>query len=317
MKNIPPSLAAYLPTADAAVLAGCFTITLLDGSVSYWTDWEQDLVLARPDGTTRTYAGGGPGAGNLGITGLKLDQAIGLDAKESQVTFNYRAISDPFGPSTIEGQPLATALWKGVFDKAIFTWGIATLSAMPGAAPVQPVGWGDTCPDGTIFDGVAIVFQGRLGQAKNVGAVSADLSIKSDLVVLEQPMPHRCFQPSCVHTLYDEGCGLAKGDFTTIGTVGSGSTRTGIVWGGAVPDSYTKGTILFTSGVNSGLMATIALSGSGVLQLAYPLQVPSNPGDSFAAAFGCDKSMGTCTGRFGNIKNFLGFPYIPPPEAAI
>jgi uncharacterized phage protein (TIGR02218 family) len=34
-------------------------------------------------------------------------------------------------------------------------------------------------------------------------------------------------------------------------------------------------------------------------------------GDTFDVTAGCDKSLATCRGRFNNVPNFRGFPYIP------
>ena len=48
----------------------------------------------------------------------------------------------------------------------------------------------------------------------------------------------------------------------------------------------------------------------------YPL--PSTPatGDAFTVAFGCDHTRGTCQGKFNNLVNFRGFPFVPPPQIA-
>jgi uncharacterized phage protein (TIGR02218 family) len=41
--------------------------------------------------------------------------------------------------------------------------------------------------------------------------------------------------------------------------------------------------------------------------MPYPVAV----GDQFTISAGCDRSMGTCIGRFNNIVNFRGEPYVP------
>jgi hypothetical protein len=318
MKNIPASLASYLPSTKKLIMAGCFEFDLMSGTVYRATDFQADLVIASPGGGSVTYAGGGAGAGNLGISGLKLTQKIGLDADEQQVVLSWRPIGDPYGPSTIGGLPFVQAFRYGLFDKAEFIWGVATLAAFPvGAAAIQPIGWGATCPDGTVFGGVATLFKGRVAQVKSLGAIGATLTIKSDLVALEQDMPHRVFQPSCVHTLYDGGCTLSVGPFTTAGSVGAGSTNSLIMWSGSVQDTYTNGTITFTSGANAGVTATVKYSSSTYLQLAYPLDAAPAAGDSFSVSMGCDKTLATCKSRFGNQAHYLGFPFIPPPESAV
>ena len=48
----------------------------------------------------------------------------------------------------------------------------------------------------------------------------------------------------------------------------------------------------------------------------YPLPFAPSPGDAFTVYAGCDHTQGTCQGRFNNLANFRGFPYVPPPELA-
>ena len=39
------------------------------------------------------------------------------------------------------------------------------------------------------------------------------------------------------------------------------------------------------------------------------------PGDTFAVYPGCDKRLETCIGRFNNVINFRGEPYVPGLDA--
>jgi hypothetical protein len=312
VKNVPPSLPAALRSKHKVILAGTFAFSLLNGTTAYYTDQQADLVVPSVGGGSVTYLGGGVGAGTIGISGLKLAQKIGLDAEEQSIAIAYRPISDPAGPSTIGGQAWVNAIRLGLLDKAYFTWGIVALDSY-GAVPI---GWGEACPDGTGFGGICTLFRGRVSQIKTVGAVQSTLQVKSDLVVLEQDMPHRTFGPGCCHTLYDSGCGLAKAAFTSAGTVNAGSTGSLVLWTGAGA-SYAQGTITFLSGRNAGASASIGAAASGSLALAYPLQFAPAAGDTFEASFGCDKTMATCTTRFNNLLRFLGFPFVPPPEDSV
>jgi len=52
------------------------------------------------------------------------------------------------------------------------------------------------------------------------------------------------------------------------------------------------------------------------LSLMYPLPATPAAGDAFTVAFGCDHTRGTCQGRFNNLANFRGFPFVPPPQIA-
>jgi uncharacterized phage protein (TIGR02218 family) len=79
-----------------------------------------------------------------------------------------------------------------------------------------------------------------------------------------------------------------------------------------------QGTITFTSGVNTGVTATVGSVAAEVsLTLLYPLESVPAPGDGFTVYYGCDHTPGTCQGKFGNLANFRGFPYVPPPQMAI
>lgn len=86
-----------------------------------------------------------------------------------------------------------------------------------------------------------------------------------------------------------------------------------IEWSAATTD-YQQGTIAFTSGANTGVDATIKTVSNGALILAYPLPNAPATGDTFVAAYGCDRTMSTCQSRFNNLSQFRGFPFVPPPQ---
>ncbi len=65
-----------------------------------------------------------------------------------------------------------------------------------------------------------------------------------------------------------------------------------------------------TANVNS------VVAGSALV-LGYPLQSPPAPGDTFTVYQGCDHTPGACAGKFNNLANFRGFPYVPPPQMAV
>jgi hypothetical protein len=48
-----------------------------------------------------------------------------------------------------------------------------------------------------------------------------------------------------------------------------------------------------------------------------PLPVAPATGTAFTAYAGCDKSMATCQGKFNNVINFKGMPFIPVAETAV
>lgn len=166
--------------------------------------------------------------------------------------------------------------------------------------------------------GSVTLFKGRVGTIDSIGRTSAQVTVNSDLVLLDLQMPRNVYSPFCLHVLYDSGCGAnggpVKSAYGFTGTAAAGSAFTLINWSGAVAE-MTQGTITFSSGVNSGVSANIKSVVAGVsLTLAYPLKSAPSPGDAFTAYWGCDHTQATCTSRFNNVANFRGFPYVPSPS---
>lgn len=79
---------------------------------------------------------------------------------------------------------------------------------------------------------------------------------------------------------------------------------------------FTGGAVTFTDGDNAGLSMEVKehrlnAAIGGVFTLALPLPYPIAAGDAYSLVAGCDKTLATCAGRFGNAVNFRGEPHIP------
>jgi hypothetical protein len=88
---------------------------------------------------------------------------------------------------------------------------------------------------------------------------------------------------------------------------------------GAPPDNYfNQGVIVFTSGLNTGVMRTVKsyLNAFGTISLTIPLPHIPAAGDTFDIYPGCDKLMSTCNTKFNNISNYRGMQFTPAPETA-
>lgn len=285
MKSASPALVAYLnalrTASDAPLLtAECYTIWLTTGAVLTYTDLDIAVAL-----NGYVYA-----ANSVLVSGLKYRVSCGVNVDAQQVTIFART-SD-----TIGGVPFLQALRQGLFDGARIQREKAFFTA-----------WGSP-PIGSV-----VLFKGRVAQIDSIGRTSAQVTVASDLVLLDIDMPRNVYQANCQHVLYDASCGVASGTYSTQGTVGAGSTPSAIQWPGA-SDAHQQGAITFVSGANTGATATIKSAGNGVLQLAYPLPNAPAVGDVFSASYGCDHTMATCRNRFGNLGRFRGFPYVPPPQ---
>jgi uncharacterized phage protein (TIGR02218 family) len=227
---------------------------------------------------------------------LKYKAAVGLDVDQQQITVAARSTDTITG-----GAPFLQALREGAFDGCEIVRYRVFFSDRLGGTAV----------------GAATLFKGRLGTVDEIGRTSAKLTVNSDLVLLNIDMPRNLYQPTCLHTLYDTGCTLNKASFGSNGTVGSGSTASIIYWAGA-NTNFAQGTLTFTGGVLAGVSATVgsAVNGSA-LNMINPLEAAPSPGDTFIVYFGCDHTPATCQAKFGNLVNFRGFPYVPPPQTAI
>ena len=270
------------PDAQLA-FAECFTFTLATGTALTWTN--VDLPV--------TYNGATFSATGPLVQGLKYKASVGLEVDKQQITIAAR-------PSDlISGNPALQAIREGAFDGAIVQRDRVFLSAI----------------GGSVIGGVTL-FHGRVSTVDNVGRTSAQITVASDLVILDYDMPRNLYSPTCVHTLYDSGCGVVQGTFSVSGTAGSGSTASLINTSVAAP-GHAQGSIVFTSGANANVQATVKTVAAGTsLTLMYPLPEAPASGDAFTVSFGCDHTRGTCQGKFANLANFRGFPFVPPPQIA-
>jgi uncharacterized phage protein (TIGR02218 family) len=287
VRTASAALIAYINTLRAqpdmqAIIADCYTFTLLSGTILTYTDADVPITL-----NGLVYS-----ASSILVSGLKFKCSAGLEVDQQQITIAAKPTD------LVAGVPFLEALANGVFDGCEIQRERAFLNSWSLADTANPIG-------------SVILFKGRIGTVDSIGRTSAQITVNSDLVLLDLQMPRNVYSPGCLHVLYDSGCAILKSAFSTSGTAGAGSTFVTINWSGATLD-YQQGTISFTSGINSGISANIKTAVPGVsLTLSYPLGLAPNAGDAFTASFGCDHTQATCTTKFDNLVNFRGFPFVP------
>lgn len=170
--------------------------------------------------------------------------------------------------------------------------------------------------------GTYIVFSGIVGDVA-LGRYSADITVNSDLVLLNIPMPRNVYQPGCLNTLFDGSCTLSKAAFGVTGTILAGTTNILLYTDLAKPVGwFASGTLTFTSGALLGQSVGVkdyAVVGS--LSMYEPLSAVPAPGDTFIAYAACPKTQSACGNAdptvappFNNLIHFRGFPYVPAPE---
>ena len=291
MKPASTALISYLNAVRASpdvplVMADAFSFTLRSGLILCYTN--VDVAFS--------YGGVTYLANSILIDGLKYKASVGLEVDQQQITISALATDTVSG-----GAPFLQALRDGAFDGCEIDRMRVFFSDRVGGTAI----------------GAVTLFKGRLGTVDQIGRTSAKLTVNSDLVLLDIDMPRNIYQPTCLHTLYNSGCTLIKNAFGSNGTVGAGSTASLINWSGANAN-FQQGSITFTSGVNVGVTANVNAVVAGTsLTLGYPLQSTPAAGDTFTVYYGCDHTPGTCQSKFGNLTNFRGFPYVPPPQMAI
>jgi uncharacterized phage protein (TIGR02218 family) len=275
---------AAIASGDAPLaIAECFQFTSTVGTIYAWTNVDYPVTF-----NGQTFLCTGPL-----VKGLKYKAGVGLEVDKQQLTIAARPTD------TINGAPFLIALRDGAFD---------------GAAIIRYRVFLDS-PGGATVGGV-IMFQGRISTVDHVGRTQATVTVASDLVILDYAMPRNLYSPTCVHTLYDSGCGVIRGAFGASGTAGAGSTSNSILTSVALA-THKQGSLVFSSGANANVRATVRSVSVGMaLNLMYPLPFAPAPGDAFIVYAGCDRTQATCQNTFINLANFRGFPYVPPPQNA-
>jgi len=292
MKAATTELAVYLNAlrnGDAsAIVVNLFTLTLRGGQSFYYAS--SDVPI--------TWNGVTYSASSILGDGLKYKASAGVEVDQQIVTIAARPTD------TLGNQPFLKAVRQGALDGAHVIRHMAFLSDWN----LPPVG-------------AVMMFSGRVGEVNDLGATSCEITVNSDLILLDIDMPRRVYGPDCQHVLYDGGCKVNKAAFTFAGIAESGSWIGGVKWAaGGDLGPYLQGSLTFTSGEYAGVIATINWIDNGAhnLGFAYPL-VGDNPaaGDTFVVSYGCDHTLATCADKFANRDNFFGFPWVPPPVAEI
>lgn len=283
MKSASAALIALL-NSDTFIMADLYTLTSATGAVARYTGYDMDLVVAG-----QVFASDGPI-----ISRSRVRTLVGIEVDSLDLSI-AAAITDTF-----MGVPILQVAHNGGLDGARLR-----LERVFMASP------GDTSA------GTLLLFEGRVSDVQ-VSRSEAKLTVKSDLELLNIKLPRNLYQPGCLHTLFDAGCGLIKSAWGVAGTVSAGSTVGSINCSLANAAGYfDAGTITYSSGPNAGVTRTIKRYTPGNVALSLPLKAVPVAGDAFLAYPGCDKAQATCTNKFSNLANFRGFPYVPIPETAL
>lgn len=281
-------LHALLATRQFAY-TDCFSIINKDLETLRYCTTQKDVTIEAPVEDTP-----GPvifSSNTVKVSGLQLEIGVGVEVDEQTLRMDYASNYE------YRGLPFSTALRFGRFD---------------GGTIRRDRYFTDKLGNPWIA-GVPL-FVGKTSTADKIGRSFAILKVKSDLVLLKMPMPRKLFQPQCLHTLFDPGCGLDKSAYEVSATAGVGSTAELVKWAGATA-GFQGGTIYMEDAGGVTLVRTIESVGDGGVHLAYPLEFVPPPGTHFKAYPGCIRTYARC-GEFSNQDNYQGFPFIPVAETA-
>lgn len=212
-----------------------------------------------------------------GMTPSAIRRGAGLDADSMDVT------------GALTGAAISEAdLLAGRWDGARIA-----LLAVDWTAPREPI----------------MLANGTIGAVETRdGMLSAEL--RGVAAALDAPAVE-VTSPECRAELGDKRCRVAMAARRQIVRVvaAEGATLT-LDTVEPVPDGWGGGRICWLTGSNSGLSDAVARSAGNAVRLWQPPRFPAT-GAMLEIREGCDKSIATCAGRFGNAANFRGEPYLP------
>ncbi len=290
MKPVSPALISLFET-NSFVMADLYTITLAGGGVTYLTSADHNLAW-----NGATYVSTGPLVDRSAIS-----QKTGLEVSQVKIDLY------PVAGNVLLGLPWLEAVHLGYLDAATVTIQRAFAAS-----------WSSG------LAGTVMMMSGRVGET-TIGRSKATLEVNSWTELLTNQMPHDYYQSSCRHVLFDAKCGLQRQGFQCDVQVIGAPSPIGFYAGGLssfAANWFAQGSLVVASGAAAtqwrSIAASSAITPQGTyIQMATPLTVEPAIGDIIYLYPGCDKTMGTCAGKFANLARFGGFPFIPAPEMAV
>jgi uncharacterized phage protein (TIGR02218 family) len=290
LRTCSGALALALEGGAPLLGADLFSIPLADGVTGLdFTSWDSDLVVGG-----KTYASRSPW---LTRSSWNVDNTMTVPSLKVRLAALNAAFKS--------GAQIKTQIHDGLFDGASF---LLSRVFMPTPGDVSTLGTID-------------LFGGEVGGIDLTGS-EAMLTIVGKAFRLDQMVPRKVYQTSCLWAFCDANCTLSRASFTSSFTVGSSPGPGFIPWATppATPALFIKGAVAITTGPAAGQRRTIANATSAGVFPIYPLFIVPAPGDTFTAFQGCDKSFNSGSGRSctdrSNTQNYEGFEFVPPPNMA-
>ena len=235
----------------------------------------------------------------LGFTSHDRDLAIGGLVYRAAPGMLPSAItlSDGFDPATLDINGALTSDAISARDLRAGRWDGAALSIFmtdweaPGAEMLA-------------------IARGTLGEVV-VRGEGFEAELRGPAALLDAPVVEQT-SPECRAVLGDKRCRVDMAGRTRLTRIAA-TVAADIfeVEAAAAGDAHKGGRLRWIGGANSGLESAIRYSEGERLILHEPPPAPPAIGDLVEIEEGCDKSLATCSGRFGNAANFRGEPHLP------
>ena len=156
----------------------------------------------------------------------------------------------------------------------------------------------------------AILHGGSIGAvSQDRGSFSAQMrSVKADLEVDPVPLS----SPTCRAQFCGPECALNPVAFETVALVtGFNADRNALSVDRPDLALYIHGKLRFLEGALSGLATRVLSAGADQLIVDRPFDDMVSVGHRVRLRQGCDRTIATCSARFGNARNFRGEPFLP------
>lgn len=327
MKAVSVDLAALINSGDFAPF-DCYTIDMVGGGRLMITAADFDVVFGGS-----LWSAMGPRI----VSAARGHWKCGLDVDQWSLVVAPRRrdeLTDEDFPDRIGTVPWLQAAAQGMLDGAAVTVARAYFGPQGRGIDIFPASDLFQLEDVFARDAVALptyplptegvapvgmltMFKGNVAEVA-VDTTTASMTLVDARQILTTQMPRNLYQAACRHRLFDVGCQLDSAAYAQDRTVAAGTTRAAInfapAWSPVGSRTLTLGRVRVMSGANAGARRSIAYWNGGFgIALTSPFAARFAIGDVVRLFPGCDKTMSTC-GKFGNLLNYGGEPFIPVPE---
>ena len=345
MKSVSTALAQHL-ASPVTTLATCWRITRTDGVELFFTDHDRDIVF---DGDTYRASSG------YSRTAIASDASLGVDNLEVEGVFDSAAITEEdlraglfdraevrvFLVNWVDPAQGSLRMRRGWFGEAVLTeqgFFRTELRGMTQAlqqrigeiySPECRADLGDPrCKVPVAPPEIARATAYSVGDHVRVatGSGSGSEVYENRIYLCVAAGTTAPAQPA-----YDTTVGQQTTDGSAVFEAMEAWSRAGVVLDvvdraiftvlidepRAVDGWFAGGVLTWESGANAGRSIEVKAwtQAAGQIELFLPMGYGIEIGDAFRIHPGCDKRLDTCIGRFANVLNFRGEPYVPGQDA--